>query len=103
MLKKIGLLVSVLAMTACSVNPKVGSNDVRIVTSAPGEACQRVGEVYGDSGFWGSGFSVASSMKNARAALRNNAINMGANLVFLETNNQFNTRVTLVGQAFKCP
>jgi hypothetical protein len=92
---------AILLLSSCAATLTQTGGGVRIAHSPLSHKCELVGDVSGDSGYFGS-TSLSAATKNARINIKNAAAEMGANIVVLETNNQLGSRVVLVGQAYKC-
>lgn len=103
----------VLLLSACSANNlNPYAKRIEIVSEAPDrDNCEYYGEVYGSQGNWFTGgFTSNENLTiGARNELRNAAMELGADIVFLQESKATNgfdssgtTNVTVVGKAFRC-
>ena len=113
MYKKAIFLISAL-LTGCSAHqvvPEAASVD--IVYERPDKTkCKFIGEVVGSQGNWFTGDFTSNEalVVGARNALRNNAYQLGGNVVFVQNMSNTNawgslgtTNTTAIGRAYKCP
>lgn len=89
-------LVLCFALSGCVTALTAAGEKVHISNAADG--CEAVGEVHGV----GETGTVGDNIESARADIRNKAGERGANVVVLQTNNQYGARVDLTGQAYRC-
>ncbi|CBG89666.1 DUF4156 domain-containing protein [Citrobacter rodentium] len=118
-MKFIIVVFSALLLSACSANSlKAGAGQVRITHNEPGKACSWLGDVTGSQGnFFTGGWTSNSNLETgARNDLKNQAWEMGGNLVVLLTQragqtgsayqgsgSSQQTNVTLSGSVYRCP
>ena len=107
---KLGLsFIILIALFGCSatniLEPK--ASDVRIyTTNVQAEQCKYIGEVIGTEGqlynFWF--ISNYNLTKGARDDLRNQAYQLGGNVVHIETRSfNYTTSTVYVGNVYHCP
>ena len=106
MSKYLPLLALVFLLTACStveLNPQAEQ-----VQFTPVEAklihCDYVGEVIGTAGHWYDFIYLSNNdlMQWALNDMRNQALDKGANTIYIEEPLNFTTSVTLLGLAYRC-
>ncbi|RPH29706.1 DUF4156 domain-containing protein [Buttiauxella warmboldiae] len=118
-MKKITLIALAILLAGCSaqnLNPQAQS--VRVTNNEPGKECKFLGDVTGSQGNALAGVWTTNSNleTGARNDLKNQAANMGGNVVSIITQraghsgNTFDgtgmsrqTDVTLTGNVYKCP
>lgn len=116
--KMLSLIFAVLLSVACSANKiKPGAERVRFMQSEP-KGCKYLGEATGDQGgFFTGGWTSNKNLETgARNELKNQAFDMGGNVIVLLTNRagstgSFNeyggssqqTNVVVTGTVFSCP
>jgi len=104
--------LSVAMLISCAANePVPESRSVKLSMHSASDNCKFLGEVTGDQGgyFTAELTSDSNLIKGARNELRNNAYNLGANYVEIES--QSNTHMeeggmyssTITGNAYACP
>ena len=99
-------------LSACAAKKIIpGAEQVMIVSELPKQECEFLGEVVGSQGNWWTDdvTSTKNKMIGARNEMRNQAYNVGANLVLImESRNtqsavSFDIKdVTVIGNAYKC-
>ena len=109
-----GIVGAALLLAGCSSSNELssGGQSVRFVEDKPGNECQFLGTATGEQSNWMSGQhgEEGGSMRGAANALRNQAAEMGGNVIygvsspsqgmlssFVPTASQMN------GQVYKCP
>ena len=107
---KLILLVSCLALASCSIldtHQLVNhANNVKIYDDFDQvKHCQYMGELVGSEGRWYTFFFISNTdlTLGSIADLKNKAIDIGANSIHIEEHMDFNTSVTFLGHAYKCP
>jgi len=111
--KLIGALVIGTLLIGCAATQVMrGAQVVEIVNEKPDEdKCKFVGEVIGSQGNWFTGDFTSNKnlVVGARNELRNEAYNLGANIVYIQDMKNTNafgslgtTNTTAVGKAYKC-
>lgn len=108
-----GLATAAALLSGCAATPTVaGADSVMLVTDAPDPArCQFVKEVVGTQGNFITGDFTANKdlIVGARNALRNEAVKVGANVVYIQDQKTINAfrstgavNATVVGNAYRC-
>ena len=107
---KVGFhLIMIITLFGCSatnvLEPK--ASDVRIYTNIVlPDQCKYLGEVIGSEGFWYNFLFVSNYdlTKGARDDLRNQAHELGGNIVQVETRSfNYATSTVYVGNVYDCP
>lgn len=100
--------LAIFGCAAKSLSP--GAQQVRVLNAMPDPKCQYLGEVVGSQGnfFTGEYTKDANLQLGALNDMRNQAANMGGNVVILLSNKIGLTEgsernVTSVGNVYKCP
>ena len=110
---KIAYLVAIVLMVcACSANSvRSGAELVRVTNREPGRECKFLGDVTGSQGnrFTGGFTSDANLETGARNDLKNQAFQLGGNVVYVLTQRESQTgnsrdrkNVTLSGNVYRC-
>lgn len=118
-MKKLTFCLIVMSLSGCSADSlSPGAGKVRITNSEPGKECTYLGDVTGNQGnFFTGGFTSNSNLETgARNDLKNQAANMGGNVVSILTQragqtgslydgsgSMEQTNVTLTGNVYRCP
>lgn len=118
-MKKLILAGSCLLLSACSANSlDSGAQRVRVTNTEPGKDCTFLGDITGSQGnFFTGGWTSNRNMETgARNDLKNQAYQMGGNVVVLLTQragqtgsayqgsgSSEQTNVTLTGNVYRCP
>lgn len=118
-MKKVSLVLVMMTLAGCSatsVNPNASL--VRVTNNEPGKECKFLGDITGSQGnlFTGGWTSNSNLETGARNDLKNQAANMGGNVVSIitqragQTGSAYNgsgsseqTNVTLTGNVYRCP
>src|SRR5712671_1710566 len=88
-----------------------GAEKILVTSERPSESCAYVGEVVGSQGNWWTDDVTSSKNKmiGARNEMRNEALKLGANIVFIQefknTKSDLSfdvTNTTAIGNAYKC-
>lgn len=120
MLRNLVLSLVVLSLTGCqSIKLSPGAEQVRLTLTEPNQQCEYLGDITGNQGdfFTGEFTSNANLETGARHDLKNKALALGGNTVFLLTqragqtasyDSEFGggsqqTNVTLSGNVYRCP
>ena len=109
-----GIVGAVLLLAGCSSGNELsaGGHSVRFVEEKPGSECQLVGTATGKQSNWLSGQhgEEGGSMRGAANALRNQAAEMGGNVIYgVSSPTQgllssfVPTASEMQGQVYKCP
>lgn len=106
------LVVIVLMVCACSaISVRSGAELVRVTNREPGRECKFLGDVTGSQGnrFTGGFTSDANLETGARNDLKNQAFQLGGNVVYVLTQRESQTgnsrdrkNVTLSGNVYRC-
>jgi len=107
------ILLSCFVASGCSITPRNPDNHpVRIIfnNELPGLSkinlsnCDYMGTVVSTEGHWYDFIYISNSdlVTGAINNMHNLASDMGANLVYVDSNIDFKTSVTLIGQAYHC-
>ncbi len=106
---KVIIQVSILvSMASCVSMPALtaAGSKVKVQTAYPTEDCEELGYVTGESsvhtGYNWKSDSKSQHMEHARNELRNNAGELGASVIVLETDTGGPGTILLTGQAYKC-
>jgi hypothetical protein len=116
-MKKVSLLIMLLLFVGCAPTALLPEAEkVRIVRAEPGKECEYLGEVTGEQGgaLTGAYTSNADLEKGALNDLKNKAVQMGGNLVFILTDRAGSTtdqssgvvrqtNVVITGSVYRCP
>ncbi|KPD04131.1 DUF4156 domain-containing protein [Moellerella wisconsensis] len=104
---------ALLLLAGCTTtnNLTTAGSQVRFVDNQPGSDCQLLGQVTGTQSNWLSGVNNdSSSMRGAANSLRNNAAQMGGNVIFGATSPSETLLSSfvpvdskMIGQVYKCP
>ena len=118
-MKKFSIAVMMMVLAGCSatsVNPN--ASHVRVTNNEPGKECKFLGDITGGQGnFFTGGWTSNSNLETgARNDLKNQAANMGGNVVSIitqragQTGSSWDgsgsleqTNVTLTGNVYRCP
>lgn len=102
-MKRVAMLL-VLASTACVTTQLTsGGEGVRLTAnSAVVEACDFVGAVEGEDRMNGGIAGQGAAEENANRRIRNNAADMGANVVMIVTSNIGPSGAIIRGEAYRC-
>ncbi|MGU3415577.1 DUF4156 domain-containing protein [Enterobacteriaceae bacterium C23F] len=109
-----GIVGAALMLAGCSSSNELtaGGQNVRFVEDKPGTECQLVGTATGKQSNWLSGQQgeEGGSMRGAANALRNQAAEMGGNVIYgvsSPTQGMLSSFVPtdseMIGQVYKCP
>lgn len=109
----LGLVVAALLLAGCSSSNELtaGGQNVRFVEDKPGSECQLLGTATGKQSNWLSGQhgEEGGSMRSAANALRNQAAEMGGNVIYgvsSPTQGMLSSFVPtdseMIGQVYKC-
>jgi hypothetical protein len=96
-MRMVAIALVFLLATGCVVQPKQGSEMIRVVSSA--DDCEFLGTVTGSGS---TGWTYAHDAEGAINDARNKALELGANAILLDTDTTM-FGVTAVVQALKCP
>lgn len=113
MYKRTLLVIIVLSLVGCAAKQVMpGAERVEIVNEAPDKSsCKFLGEVVGSQGNWWTGDLTKNKdlVIGARNELRNEAFNLGGNVVYVQDMKNTNafgsmgtTNTTAVGKAYRC-
>lgn len=118
-MKKISLVLVMMALAGCSATSvNSNANRVRVTNNEPGKECKFLGDITGSQGnFFTGGWTSNSNLETgARNDLKNQAANMGGNVVSIitqragQTGSSYDgtggleqTNVTLTGNVYHCP
>ncbi len=109
-IKRLILLISCLVLTSCSIldthQLEENANHVKIFDDFDQvQHCQYKGELVGSEGTWYTFFFISNPELTIASIndLKNKAISIGANSIHIEQHMGFNTSVTFLGHAYKCP
>jgi hypothetical protein len=106
------LALSFMLCSCSAIDVKRGAELVRVTNREPGRECKFLGDVTGSQGnrFTGGFTSDASLETGARNDLKNQAFDLGGNVVYLLIQRDSQTgdvrdrkNVTLVGNVYRCP
>lgn len=107
---KVSLIVLMLTLSSCSLleikKIKSGDETVRLYSDAQKvRGCTFIDEVIGTQGHWYDYLLISNKnlTQGAINDLKSQAREVGANSVHVHTNMAFQTSVTILGQAYKCP
>ena len=118
-MKKLTLITLAILLAGCSahnLNPQ--AQRVRVTNNEPGKECKFLGDITGSQGnFFTGGWTSNSNLETgARNDLKNQAANMGGNVVSIitqragQTGSMYDgsgsseqTNVTLTGNVYHCP
>lgn len=98
----IGVALLAMVITGCApLKVKPGAEKIQVITAEPSPSeYEYVGDVYATAS--DITYDLGKAVQKAKILLRNQALNLGADLVKLDTNNQSRRdAVTLTGRAFK--
>ncbi|WP_329350611.1 DUF4156 domain-containing protein [Vibrio natriegens] len=106
---RIIVAISIFTLFGCSSTPlnphdKSQQVEVRIDSQFAPAQCEYLGEVTGDEGHWYNYlfYSNDGMIKGAVNDLKNNAMTMGADTVFMVSPQYFVTSFNLLGVAYRC-
>ncbi|MGL4724864.1 MAG: DUF4156 domain-containing protein [Scandinavium sp.] len=118
-MKKISLILVMMTLAGCSATSvNTNASHVRVTNNEPGKECKFLGDITGSQGnFFTGGWTSNSNLETgARNDLKNQAANMGGNVVSIitqragQTGSAYNgsgsveqTNVTLTGNVYRCP
>jgi hypothetical protein len=107
---KIFPLFLILLLSSCSLieikEIKAGDETVRLYENVESiENCLFIDEVIGTQGHWYDYLFISNKnlTQGAINDLKSQAKEIGANSIHVHTNMGFQTSVTILGQAYKCP
>jgi hypothetical protein len=111
--RKVGGILLALGLSACSATSmQQGAEKIELVNEKPDETkCVFLEEVVGSQGNWLTGKYTSNEnlVKGARNVLRNEALRLGGNLVYVQDmknanaeNSQETTNTTAVGKVYRC-
>lgn len=107
---KVSLIVLMLTLSSCSLleikKIKSGDETVRLYSDEQKvRGCTFIDEVIGTQGHWYDYLLISNKnlTQGAINDLKSQAREVGANSVHVHTNMAFQTSVTILGQAYKCP
>ncbi|EPF20455.1 Uncharacterised protein [Cedecea davisae] len=109
-----GVVVAALLLAGCSTGNSLTASgqSVRFVEDKPGSECRLLGTATGEQSNWLSGQhgDEGGSMRGAANALRNNAAEMGGNVLYGVSSPSQTllssfapTASKMTGQVYKCP
>lgn len=105
-MKKLGTLIIITTLSGCSANEVItDAGDIDIVLEKPDSAvCKYLGEVTGSQGNWFTGaFTPDINLANgARNELRNEAIKLGGNVVYMQDSNNTYFNNNAIGKIYLC-
>ncbi|MDO6610758.1 DUF4156 domain-containing protein [Shewanella sp. 1_MG-2023] len=106
-LKVLLISLSILSLTGCITTPEMNSEHVAVLWSEQGDMdiCELKGTLIGSQGHWYDYLFITNKdlTQGAINQLRNDALTLGANTVFLYKPKVFTTSVTLLANAYTCP
>ncbi|MRS16217.1 DUF4156 domain-containing protein [Enterobacteriaceae bacterium RIT691] len=118
-MKKISVILVMMTLAGCSATGiSANANHVRVTNNEPGKECKFLGDITGSQGnFFTGGWTSNSNLETgARNDLKNQAANMGGNVVSIITQRAGQTgsswegsgglqqtNVTLTGNVYRCP
>ncbi|MCS2154832.1 DUF4156 domain-containing protein [Scandinavium goeteborgense] len=118
-MKKVSIILLMMTLAGCSAtNVNSNASRVRVSTNEPGKECKFLGDITGSQGnFFTGGWTSNSNLETgARNDLKNQAANMGGNVVSIITQragqtgsswdgsgSMQQTNVTLSGNVYRCP
>ncbi|ARD20948.1 MULTISPECIES: DUF4156 domain-containing protein [Shewanella] len=101
------LLVMIIGLTGCITTPNPQTEAIAILWSEQGDmdVCELKGTLVGSQGHWYDYLFISNKdlTQGALNQLRNEAITLGANTVYLYKPKAFATSVTFVANAYDCP
>jgi hypothetical protein len=113
--KRIYCLIALccLTMSACTPLPKhpdnkpvrmIFHNEINLVKYNKNHECKYLGTLISSEGYWYTYWFMSNSdiARGAYHDMHNKANEIGANVVYIDSNIDFVTSVTLVGQAYAC-
>ncbi len=99
--KALVAVLCVVTISCASVTP--AGEKIRITTNpAAVEDCEYIGEVKGKDRMWGGWAGQGAAENNAHKRLKNNAAEMGANVVLLVTDDTGFSGSIKRGEAYRC-
>ncbi|WP_435954797.1 DUF4156 domain-containing protein [Dryocola sp. BD626] len=118
-MKKFTVVTLAVLLAGCSANSlNSHAQQVRVTNNEPGKECRFLGDITGSQGnFFTGGWTSNSNLETgARNDLKNQAANMGGNVVSIitqragQTGSAYDgsgssqqTNVTLTGNVYRCP
>ncbi|WP_321283166.1 DUF4156 domain-containing protein [uncultured Vibrio sp.] len=103
------LVISTLMLSGCSLTPLYSDDknqqvEIRIDGQFDPAQCEYLGEVTGSEGHWYSYLFYTNDdmIKGATNDLKNNAMAIGADTVFMVSPQYFVTSFTVLGAAYRC-
>jgi len=103
----------VFGLVGCAATaPNQGAASVELVSDKPSSNCKALGEAIGSQGNWVTGDLTSNKnlMMGARNDLRNQAAELGGNVVYVQNLSNSSawgslgtTNTTIVGKVYKCP
>jgi pimeloyl-CoA synthetase len=114
MLKNVSLVFISMAVSACSYNIQqhpenkpvrlIFYNEINVATKNYYPDCQYLGELISSEGHWYDYLFISNIdlTQGAINDMHNKANKIGANLVYINSNIDFSTSVTFLGQAYAC-
>lgn len=97
-MKKTMFVIMWLFLMGCATALRPGAERVMIITNNP-DLSQY--EYLGDITATKDGVSQGQAVESVRAIIRNKASVMGADIVTIDTSNQYGYEITMSGRAFK--
>lgn len=108
-MRKLIALSATLSLLGCSATPLKPHDEtqrvtVRIDSQFDPEHCEYLGEVTGSEGHWYNYlfYTNPDMIKGAINDLKNNALDINADTVFMVSPQYFVTSFTLLGSAYRC-
>jgi hypothetical protein len=109
-MNKLILTSLVILLTACAAKPILpGAEKVMLSNEKPDSECEFIAEVSGGQGNWWTDDITSSKnvAKGSRNDLRNEALKIGANYVYIQQTSGSQTylggsTMALIGNAYKC-
>lgn len=114
LLKMISVILTVTGMSACTLiiqqqpdNKPVRLifyNEINVATKNKDPECQYLGELISSEGHWYDYLFISNTnlTQGAINDMHNKANKIGANIVYINSNIDFTTSVTFLGQAYAC-
>lgn len=114
MLKNVFVILMTIAVSACSYNIQqhpdnkpvrlIFYNEINVATKNQTPDCKYLGELISSEGHWYDYLFISNSdlTQGAINDMHNKANKIGANLVYINSNIDFTTSVTFLGQAYAC-
>jgi len=105
------MLMSTLLAACSAISPTREGKSVELVTEKPGGNCKQLGDAVGSQGNWFTGDYTSNEnlLLGARNNLRNKAVEMGGNTVWVQNTANTNARrslgttnTTVLGVVYRC-